>query len=181
MKLASRVRILDIAAAAVMLFPATASATSHAHHLAAFASTIVQPATSYFTLRNKHDGRCLDEDVSTPTHDGTKVQAYTCNGRDNQLWYWDNNSNLRNKHDGRCLDEDVSTPPRDGTKVQVWTCNGWNNQSWYWSSDYPGSLRSYYDFNYNRCLDMDVSTPTRDGTRIQVYSCNNWPNQKWHT
>jgi hypothetical protein len=79
-------------------------------------------------LRNKHDNRCLDEDVSSPTRDGTRIQVYTCNAQDNQRW---DPLALFNLHDNRCLDEDVSHPTHDGTKVQAWTCiPGAANQRW---------------------------------------------------
>lgn len=37
---------------------------------------------------NAHDGRCLDGDVSSVTHSGTKVQLWDRNGWDNQRWYF---------------------------------------------------------------------------------------------
>ena len=78
-----------------------------------------------------HDGRCLDSDVAGPTHDGTKVQVWQCNGWKNQSWSVGPNGTLRSLQDGRCLDEDIAGGTRNGTKVQVWDCNGQDNQQWH--------------------------------------------------
>ena len=76
---------------------------------------------------SNHDGRCLDSDVSSPTHNGTKVQIWNCNGWNNQKWTYYSDNTIRSTHDGRCLDSDVSSATHNGTKVQIWDCNGWNN------------------------------------------------------
>ena len=91
-------------------------------------------STVLFTIPiySQHDWRCLDADVSSATHNGTKVQVWDCNGWDNQRWTLYSDGTIRSSHDGRCLDEDVSSATHNGTKVQVWDCNGWNNQKWWW-------------------------------------------------
>jgi hypothetical protein len=80
------------------------------------------------TMRNVHDGRCLDEDVATAPHNGARVQVWNCNGWPNQKWSVDPSGAIVNNNDGRCLDEDISSPTHNGTKMQVWSCNGWSNQ-----------------------------------------------------
>ena len=94
-------------------------------------ASTVHPLTAGAPVYSQHDGRCLDEDVSSVTHSGTKVQVWDCNGWNNQGWTYYTDGTIRNSHDGRCLDEDVSSVPHNGTKVQVWECNGWDNQKWY--------------------------------------------------
>jgi hypothetical protein len=67
-------------------------------------------------------GMCLDEDVSSRTHNGTKVQLWECNGWDNQQWTRLGDGTIRSVHDGRCLDLDIGAAVRNGTRVQVWDC-----------------------------------------------------------
>jgi len=147
--------------------PAQASGKASAEAVAA--------AHISYRIVSAKDGRCVDSDVGTPTHNGTKVQAWTCNGWDNQRWYYYTDNTIRSAEDGRCLDADVSSATHNGTKVQVWSCNGWDNQKWFVYSD--GTIRSKHD---GRCLDEDVATATHDGTKIQIWDCNGWPNQKWY-
>src|SRR5690348_15335250 len=71
-----------------------------------------------------HDGRCLDADISTPTHDGTTVQTWQCiAGNRNQTWTNYTDKTIRTSWDGRCLDEDIAGGTRNGSKVQLWACN----------------------------------------------------------
>jgi hypothetical protein len=141
---------------------------------ASASSTLVRSSTSGTTFHNLHDARCLDEDVSTPTHDGSNVQAWDCNGWDNQDWTYYTDGTIRNSHDGRCLDEDTSSPTHNGSNVQVWHCNGWDNQIWTYYTD--GTICSAHD---GRCLDEDVSAPTHNGTNVQTWDYNDWYNQQW--
>src|SRR3954453_11358681 len=156
--------------------PSANPATAHKLSGPAQASgNAVAAASISYRITSAHDGRCVDSDVATPTHNGTKVQAWSCNGWDNQRWYYYTDNTIRSAQDGRCLDADVSSPTHNGTKVQVWSCNGWDNQKWFVYSD--GTIRSKHD---GRCLDEDVATATHDGTKIQIWDCNGWPNQKWY-
>jgi hypothetical protein len=124
---------------------------------------------------SNHDGRCLDSDVATATHNGTKVQAWQCNGWPNQQWTLYTDRTIRSSKDGRCLDEDIAGGTHNGTKVQVWDCNGWDNQKWTRYTD--GTIRNAHD---GRCLDEDIAGGTGNGTKVQVWDCNGWDNQMWH-
>jgi hypothetical protein len=131
-------------------------------------------ATNNAIIYSSHDGRCLDSDVATATHNGTKVQVWQCNGWNNQAWTIYADHSIRSTHDGRCLDEDIAGGTRNGTKVQVWDCNGWDNQKWTVYTDH--SIRNSHD---GRCLDEDIAGGTHNGTKVQVWDCNGWDNQKW--
>ncbi|TWP46969.1 ricin-type beta-trefoil lectin domain protein [Lentzea tibetensis] len=131
--------------------------------------------TAHSPFYSRHDWRCLDSDVSSPTHNGTKVQIWDCNGWNNQKWTYYSDHTIRSTHDGRCLDSDVSSPTHNGTKVQMWDCNGWANQKWTVYTN--GQVISHHD---GRCLDLDVASPTRNGSKIQVWDCNGWANQSWY-
>ena len=80
---------------------------------------------------SSHDGRCLDADIATATHNGTKVQVWQCTGGRNQQWTTYTDQTIRSSWDGRCLDEDIAGGTRNGTKAQMWDCNGWDNQAWH--------------------------------------------------
>ncbi|MFE9746589.1 RICIN domain-containing protein [Saccharothrix saharensis] len=131
--------------------------------------------TAHTPIQSVHDWRCLDADVSSPTHNGTAVQIWDCDGWDNQKWTYYDDYTIRSTHDGRCLDADVSSPTHDGTRVQLWDCNGWDNQKWTMYTN--GEIVSWHD---GRCLDLDVSSPTHNGSRVQVWTCNGWANQAWY-
>src|SRR5215813_142549 len=89
---------------------------------------LVAPAGASATANNiiysRWDGRCVDADVATPTHNGTQIQIWDCNDWNNQNWSYFTDFTLRSSHDGRCLDEDLGSPTHNGTKVQLWDCNG---------------------------------------------------------
>jgi hypothetical protein len=131
-------------------------------------------ATSNAIIYNAHDHRCLDADVSSVTHNGTKVQLWDCNGWANQNWTWRADHTIRSTHDGRCLDEDIAGGTHNGTKAQLWDCNGWDNQKWTITSS--GTIVNAHD---GRCLDEDIAGGTHNGTRAQLWECNGWDNQKW--
>jgi ricin-type beta-trefoil lectin protein len=143
------------------------------------AATII-PATPALAATgvfiSNQDGRCLDADISSPTHNGTKVQVWQCiAGGRNQVWTWYTDGTIRTAWDGRCLDEDIAGGTHNGSKAQLWDCNGQYNQKWDVHSD--GTITSRQD---GRCLDEDIAGGTRNGTKVQVWDCNTWPNQKWH-
>jgi hypothetical protein len=137
----------------------------------------INPLSCRNSISIYHDNfeLCVDEDVSARTHNGTAVQAWKCNKRDNQQWVYNiADKTIRSVHDGRCLDEDVAVAPHNGARVQVWNCNGWPNQKW--SVDPSGAI---VNDNDGRCLDEDISSPTHNGTKMQIWSCNGWSNQKF--
>jgi hypothetical protein len=131
-------------------------------------------ATGLYVSSN--DGRCLDADISSPTHNGTKVQTWQCiGGGRNQQWTNYTDKTIRSSWDRRCLDEDIAGGTHNGSKVQLWDCNGQDNQKWIKYTD--GTIRSVHD---GRCLDEDIAGGTHNGTQVQVWDCNGWLNQKWH-
>lgn len=134
------------------------------------------PRRSEAYLVISDDGRCLDADTSTPTHNGTKVQVWRCNLRNtNQWWHFYTDGTLRSAHDGRCLDADISSPTRNGTKVQLWNCIRGNlNQVWF-----PSGAGTIYSAHDGRCLDRDAAAPPRNGAKVQLWRCNGWSNQRW--
>ncbi|MGW5152500.1 ricin-type beta-trefoil lectin domain protein [Rhodococcus koreensis] len=126
-----------------------------------------------------YNGWCLDADIGSPTHNGTPIQLWECNGQDNQAWTWYNDGTIHSSVDGRCLDEDISQRlPNGGTwRLQLWDCNGWKNQKW--THIERGQIVSVND---SRVIQAYLS-PTTPGRKIvnlnawldredQEWSCN---------
>jgi hypothetical protein len=125
---------------------------------------------------SSQDGRCLDADNSSPSHNGTKVQVWQCWGGSNQEWTWYTDGTIRTTWDkSSCLDEDIAGGTRNGKRVQLWDCWGGLNQQWDVRPD--GTITSRQD---GRCLDLDIAGGTRNGKQVIVWDCHGGLNQKWH-
>jgi Ricin-type beta-trefoil lectin domain len=155
--------LIGFTAAAQPSYAADAGQSSH-----------VRPWTANAIIYSRHDGRCLDEDVASVTHNGTKAQVWDCHGGNNQKWTVYSDGTIRVTHDGRCLDEDIAGGTRNGTKVQLWNCTGGDNQKWTVYTD--GRIVNGHD---GRCLDEDIAGGTRNGTKVQVWQCTGGDNQGW--
>ncbi|MDH6139300.1 MULTISPECIES: RICIN domain-containing protein [Kitasatospora] len=134
--------------------------------------------TKAFT--NNDGGQCLDGDRNTIPNNGAIVQLWSCNGWDNQSWYWtpvagqpSGYYTLQNGEAMQCLDGDTNTIGKNGAKVQLWACNGWANQTWVWNGT---TLRNSDQW---QCLDGDTNTIGRNGAKVQLWACNGWTNQSW--
>lgn len=123
-----------------------------------------------------YNGWCLDADISSPTHNGTPIQLWECNGQNNQAWTWYSDGTIHSSFDGRCLDEDIAQRLPDGGtwRVQLWDCNGWKNQKW--AHMKRGQIVSAND---NRAIQAYLS-PTTPGRKI--VNLNAWldrDDQRW--
>ncbi|MGA5818097.1 RICIN domain-containing protein [Kitasatospora sp. NPDC094028] len=141
-------------------------------------STRITYRTKAFT--NNDGGQCLDGDRNTIPNNGAIVQLWSCNGWDNQSWYWTPVAGmpvgyytLQNGEAMQCLDGDTNTIPNNGAKVQLWACNGWSNQTWLWNGS---TLRNS---DQGECLDGDTNTIGNNGAKVQLWACNGWSNQSW--
>jgi len=116
---------------------------------------------------------CLDVSGGASA-DGTRIQLFTCNDTNAQLWYMTPEGEVRSAvAPDRCLDVSGAATA-DGTPIQLYTCNGTNAQKW--STTTNGELRSAVA--PDRCLDVSGAA-TADGTPIQLYTCNGTNAQKW--
>nr|WP_240948088.1 GH92 family glycosyl hydrolase [Planosporangium mesophilum] len=114
-------------------------------------------------------GKCVDVANGNPTA-GTKVQLWSCNGTDAQVWTLGANGNISAL--GRCLDVSNSGTA-NGTLVQLWDCNGSGAQAWQ-----AGANGSLVNPQSGRCLDVPNAT-SADGTQLQIYDCNGTAAQQW--
>ena len=146
--------------------------------LTLFTALPARAANPVALIANGHGFKCLDADLSSPLHNGTRVQIWNCNGMSNQLWFWDG-AMIRNALDpNKCLDADISSPIHDGTRVQLWDCRNQPNQWWSRVLN-TGQIKLGWWDSY-RCLDQDISSPTHNGTVVQIWGCNGWDNQVWN-
>jgi beta-glucosidase len=116
-----------------------------------------------------YQGLCLDLAGDANTN-GTKVEVYTCNGTDGQLWTVEPNNTVQAA--GKCLDV-TGGGTANGTLVDLSACNGTGGQTWIPQSD--GALLNPQS---NACLD-DTGFSTTPGTQVQIWSCSGNANQSW--
>ncbi|MDH5821884.1 ricin-type beta-trefoil lectin domain protein [Luteimonas sp. RD2P54] len=121
------------------------------------------------SLRNG-GGLCLDVHQADMRRNGGRVQAWACNGQDQQRWVFAEGA-VRNVG-GLCLDVHAPDMRTNGGRMQVWECNGTRQQQWKLSG---GRLVG----PYGRCLDVHHPDMRDNGARVQIWSCNGAEQQKW--
>jgi hypothetical protein len=97
------------------------------------------------TITNVNSGKCLDaetDSANNPTHNGDRVELWTCNGGSQQQWEFVLKSNgyfsVCNKYAAdrglaMCLDAETDathSPNLNGDVVQLWNWGGGSNQTW---------------------------------------------------
>ncbi|WP_327071365.1 RICIN domain-containing protein [Kitasatospora sp. NBC_01302] len=168
--------------------PGSASATSHqvnwdkgrAPGTRAADATPAAGPVSYvriYSLYRPTPNQCLDADA-TNGGDGTRVQAWACNGSTQQEWLLSTDGSLQNvRFPGMCLDADTNGAGNNGTRVQLWQCNGTTQQEWYHPS---GDLAIYnvrFNNNNNTVLDRNA-TVAGNGAPAQLWA-KNFQSQQW--
>jgi serine protease len=117
------------------------------------------------------NGKCVDDSQSSNTN-GNKIQIYTCNGSNAQIWSASEPGVQGEilRANGTCLDV-TGDNNVNGTKVQLWSCL--NDASQQWTIEPDGTIR-----HAGFCLD-DPNDSTTNGTQLQIWSCLGNNNQKW--
>ncbi|WP_369362672.1 RICIN domain-containing protein [Streptomyces sp. CG4] len=140
-------------------------------------AAVLQGVVVIDSLYTVTPGQCLDADATNGA-DGTRVQAWRCNGSAQQEWYSYSDGSLENvKFPGMCLDADTGGAGNNGTRVQLWQCNGSTQQDWFFRS---GDLAMYnlrFNNNLNTVLDRNA-TITGDGAPAQLWQ-KNFQSQQW--
>jgi hypothetical protein len=122
-------------------------------------------------------GQCLDADA-TNGGNGTKVQAWACNGSDQQEWRsWGDYSVESVKFPGMCLDADTNGAGNNGTKVQLWQCNSTSQQEWFMRNNDLAIYNGAFNNNLNTVLDRDTRWQG-DGAPAQLWQ-KNFQSQQW--
>jgi hypothetical protein len=150
------------------------------------ASTDQISQTSYFTIVNAANGKCVDARGAGTTN-GTAIQQYTCNGtnaQDFQLQYVDGPYvkivNRGNPAEGLDV-TNVSTS--DNAAIQLWSYSGGKNQQW---QAVPTGTGSYRLVNRNsaagqghmECLAVPNSSGS-DSVQLVQTLCNGGSNQSF--
>ncbi|OLR94794.1 RICIN domain-containing protein [Actinokineospora bangkokensis] len=80
----------------------------------------VDSSGSWGELRNKLTGKCMDIRAASKDYDGV-VQQYTCSGRDNQKFRFENTGNvlIRNKNSNMCVSAFDNAKP---VALTQWGC-----------------------------------------------------------
>ncbi|MFG1602959.1 ThuA domain-containing protein [Actinoplanes sp. NPDC049265] len=112
--------------------------------------------------------KCLDVD-GAKTADGTKIQLYTCNNSNAQVWTRTGNTF---RALGKCLDVEGGKTV-DGTKAQLYTCNNSGAQNWT-----PQSNGTIVNPQSGKCLDVSDANPA-DRQQIHIWTCTAAANQIW--
>ena len=68
-------------------------------------------------------GKCLDVHAPDMTHNGGRVQVWSCNGQPQQIWQYNSASGTIRNQGGLCLDAHAPDMETNGGRVQVWACN----------------------------------------------------------
>jgi chitinase len=130
--------------------------------------TTTPPPPSGGTAIHGYGGKCVDVAGAASTN-GTKVDLYTCNGTNAQVWAHSGNTF---QSLGKCLDV-AAAGTANGAKVQLYDCNGTAAQAWT-----VGSGNSLVNTGSGKCLD-DTGWSTTDGNQLQIWTCGGTANQAW--
>lgn len=140
------------------------------------AITVTTPSPFYRISNVNNPGMCLDAAAGS-TAEGTRLDNYTCNNGQNQMWQVVPITGNYVRITARYAPNLVWTVNRDGAtgmndldKVKLTTYNiGLLNQQWT-VEDFGGNKRFVNRFS-GKCLDLDAGTNV-NGYQLQQYTCN---------
>jgi hypothetical protein len=115
-------------------------------------------------------GLCLDVHAPDQHRNGGRVQVWSCNGSDQQLWAIDGGRIVSLA--GKCLDAHLPDIRRNGAKIQVWDCNKSTQQNWRQQRE---ELRN----GGGKCLDVHAPQLRQNGGIVQLWDCNRTVQQSW--
>ncbi|MFE4360917.1 ricin-type beta-trefoil lectin domain protein [Kitasatospora sp. NPDC056800] len=142
--------------------------------LAPAASAEADSSWLSFTADKRPD-LCLDASNGT----GPKVQLWTCNGSDAQIWYWNGGLyQIRNKATGKCLSMEGGRTDQQ-TPLVLDACSNRKNptQSWWY---YNSKGTPIYTTEGNKlCVDIPNGN-FAEGVQPWAYGCNNSDAQKFN-
>jgi len=117
-------------------------------------------------------------DVAGGRGKGAQLQLWECNGRENQLFYFDKGSNKITWAGDSSLCVDAGSDMKGGNRLVLWDCNGEVQQHW----GYDAKAKTIYLDGHAQdaawCMDLTGGL-TDLGTPIELLGCNGWNNQKW--
>lgn len=150
-------------------------------------------AAESFTIVNALQGMCLDAKGYSASK-GTQVMLYTCDGYDDQRWYFSdyygnpvslsnaryNYYYIRNVKSGLCLDV-AGHSGWSNDNVKIWTCEApsrdSDDQRWK-MPHYPGDTGNILNGKRGRCLDV-AGTSGGSRNNVQLWTCEGYSDQFW--
>jgi hypothetical protein len=161
-------------AAAAALCSTVAAATP----AAAATKAGVRPfSVNYVEIVNYYGGLCLDAQTDAthdPSHNGDRVQLWSCAGGLNQTWNFNDNGTITNDDGGLCLDavtDATHSPTNLRDPIQLWACNGSKQQQWQEVLTTAG--QDALVNGYGLVLDAQTDAthnPSQNGDNVQLYS-----------
>jgi hypothetical protein len=133
---------------------------------------------------------CLDAQSSGSLagKDGDKVQLWTCNETNNQVWIpvnWEYNGDnwsvmVNDQYQSMCLNAVDAGGLANGRHVQLWNCDvGGFNQIWNFGAFENGNTKGLYLDNSSPFVLDAQSQHIGDGDQVQIWQPDGLLNQQW--
>lgn len=137
------------------------------------AGTVTGTSATYNTLIARHSAKCADV-TSQSLWAGAQIKQYTCNGGNNQKYWFkalgSGYYQLNVRGSSLCVQENANTVTQEN-------CNS-SATSQQWSLTTSGSYVTITSRASGECLDVNGAS-TADSAAIITYTCNGATNQQW--
>jgi hypothetical protein len=137
------------------------------------AGTVTGTSATYNTLIARHSAKCADV-TSQSLWAGAQIKQYTCNGGNNQKYWFKSLGSgyyqLNVRGSSLCVQENASTVTQENCSSSA--------TSQQWSLTTSGSYVTITSRASGECLDVNGAS-TADSAAIITYTCNGATNQQW--
>lgn len=137
------------------------------------AGTVTGTSATYNTLIARHSAKCADV-TSQSLWAGAQIKQYTCNGGNNQKYWFKSLGSgyyqLNVRGSSLCVQENANTVTQEN-------CNS-SATSQQWSLTTSGSYVNITSRASGECLDVNGAS-TADSAAIITYTCSGATNQQW--
>ncbi|MFF5362590.1 RICIN domain-containing protein [Streptomyces scabiei] len=135
--------------------------------------TISGTGATYNTLIARHSSKCADV-TSQSQWPGAQIKQYTCNGGNNQKYWFKSAGSgyyqLTTRHSSLCVQENTGTVTQEN-------CDA-SNTAQQFSLVTTGSYVNVKSRATGKCLDVSGAS-TADGAAVITYACGSGTNQQW--
>ncbi|MFI9585241.1 protein kinase [Streptomyces sp. NPDC052236] len=162
--------------------PSPGNSVSAGATKAAPAPSASEATRTTYQVVNVKSGKCLSLDNGGSAANGTHAVQWTCNGGDEQRWYWAGASSnmLKNVKTGKCLSITGGGSTANGAQAIQSTCiTDWVAPEQHWSHVAGGQFENGKS---DRCLSIEGGGSTASGAQaIQSTCITDWvaPEQQW--
>ncbi|MGA5448600.1 RICIN domain-containing protein [Streptomyces umbrinus] len=137
------------------------------------AGTVTGTSATYNTLIARHSAKCADV-TSQSLWAGAQIKQYTCNGGNNQKYWFKSLGSgyyqLNVRGSSLCVQENANTVTQENCSSSA------TNQQW--SLTTSGSYVTITSRASGECLDVNGAS-TADSAAIITYTCSGATNQQW--